>query len=458
MIGIIVTISSSNQRMDLSATELAELDRRHLIHPMQADSIGERVVIVRGSGSTVWDAAGRELLDATGGGLWHSHVGHGRRELADAAARQIAELEYFTTFQEFSTDKTIALATRLAGLAPDDLNKVFFTSGGSDSVETAVKAARLYHRRRGEPDRTWIISRDFGFHGAGYGAGTLTGFELMQAGVGPNLPDVVKVSPPYAYRAAELYGEREPTDFLIAELEETIARIGPGRIAAMVGEPVMGGGGVLTPPDDYWPRVREVLSRHGILLVADEVITAFGRTGSWFESAARGMKPDIITTAKGLTSGYFSLGAVLMRDEIGEVICRETGFFHGYTFSGHPVGSAVALANLDIIEREDLVAGALPMGDRFRAGLAALADVSTVGDVRVVGAAAAVEMVRDRRTREPMPFPEVFALTARIRDEHGIIVRPYAHNIIMAPPLVMTGDEVGRTTAAVVEVLAGSGA
>ncbi|MEO3867412.1 aspartate aminotransferase family protein [Nonomuraea sp. B12E4] len=436
-----------------TSTELEDLDRRHVIHPLQSAAISDRIVIVRGKGSTVWDAAGNELLDATGGGLWHSHVGHGRRELAEAAARQMERLEYFTAYQEFGNDKAIELAVRLAELSPGDLNKVFFTSGGSESVETAIKAARLYHVRRGEPDRTWIISRYYGYHGANYGSGTLTGFPPMQLGVGPNLPHVEKVSPPYLYRAAELYGDRDPTDFLIEELEQTIERLGPGNVAAMIGEPVMGGGGVLTPPMDYWPRVRQVLDRHGILLIADEVITAFGRTGAWFDSAQRFMEPDIITTAKGITSGYFSYGAVLLRDDIGDTIIQDMGFFHGYTFSGHPVGAAVALANLDIMERENLAENALSIGDWFKAGLAPLAEVPTVGDVRVEGAAAAIEMVADRGTREPMPFPDVFGLTARIRDEHGVISRPYAHNIILSPPLVMNEEEVRRTSTAIVEVL-----
>ncbi|MDP9870286.1 MULTISPECIES: aminotransferase family protein [Streptosporangium] len=436
-----------------SSTELEDLDRRHLIHPLQAAAISDRLVIVRGKGCAVWDADGNELLDATGGGLWHSHVGHGRRELAEAAAKQIEQLEYFTSYQEFTNDKAIELAVRLSGLAPADLNKVFFTSGGSESVETAIKAARLYHARRGQPDRTWIISRLYGYHGANYGSGTLTGFEPMHLSVGPNLPHVEKVSPPYLYRAAELYGDQDPTDFLINELEQTIERLGPGNVAAMIGEPVMGGGGVLTPPADYWPRVREVLNKHGILLIADEVITAFGRTGAWFDSAQRDMDPDIITTAKGITSGYFSFGAVLLRDGIGDAITEDYGFFHGYTFSGHPVGAAVALANLDIMEREDLPANALSIGDWFRAGLAPLADVPTVGDVRVEGAAAAIEMVADRQTREPMAFPDVFGLTAQIRAKHGVITRPYAHNIILSPPLTMNEDEVRRASAAIVDVL-----
>ncbi len=416
-------------------------------------AIAERLVIVRGKGCTVWDADGNELLDATGGGLWHSHVGHGRRELAEAAARQMEELEYFTNYQEFTNDKTIALAIRLAELAPGDLNKSFFTSGGSESVETAIKTARLYHARRGEPDRTWIISRFYGYHGSNYGSGTLTGFPPMQKGVGPNLPHVQKVSPPYLYRAAELYGNQDPTDFLVDELEQTIERLGPGNVAAMIGEPIMGGGGVLTPPPDYWPRVREVLSRNGVLLIADEVITAFGRTGAWFDSAQRDMDPDIITTAKGITSGYFSFGAVLMRDDIGDTITSDMGFFHGYTFSGHPVGAAVALANLDIMEKENLPANALSIGDRFRAGLAPLAEVASVGDVRVEGAAAAIEMVTERQTRKPMPFLDVLALTTEIRSTHGVIARPYANNIILSPPLTMNEEETRRATAAIVDVL-----
>jgi putrescine aminotransferase len=441
------------QTLPASATELADLDRRHVIHPLQMAGLTDRVVIVRGKGCTVWDAEGNELLDATGGGLWHSHVGHGRRELAEAAAGQMQELEYFTSYQEFTNDKTIALAARLAKLTSGDLNKTFFTSGGSESVETAIKIARLYHAQRGEPDRTWIISRLYGYHGANYGSGTLTGFEPMQLGVGPNLPHVEKVSPPYLYRAAELYGDQDPTDFLIDELERTIERLGPGNVAAMIGEPVMGGGGVLTPPPDYWPRVRDVLSRYGILLIADEVITAFGRTGAWFDSAQRGMEPDIITIAKGITSGYFSFGAVIMRDHIGDTITSEI-FFHGYTFTGHPVGSAVALANLDIMDREKLNANALSIGDWFRAGLAPLSDVPSVGDIRVEGAAAAIEMVASRHTCEPMAFPDVFGLTVRIRAEHGVITRPYAHNIILSPPLTMNEDEVRRASAAIVDVLA----
>jgi putrescine aminotransferase len=449
----LVTITPTPS-LSLSASELEDLDRRHLIRSLQRGDVTDRVVIVQGEGCTVRDARGNEYLDASGGGVWHSPLGHGRKDLAAVAAAQMQELEFFTSLLEFSNDKAIKLAARLAGLAPEGINRVFFSSGGSEAVETAIKAARLYHNRRGEPDRTWIIARHYSFHGATYGSGTATGFPLMQIGVGPNLPNVEKVSPPYPYRAAELYGDEDPTDFLVRELEQTIERIGPGNIAAMIGEPVMAGGGVLTPPEDYWPRVRELLSAHGILLIADEVVTAFGRMGAWFDSAQRGMAPDMITTAKGIAGGYIPLGATLMTDAIAdELLGVDDGFFHGYTFQGHPVACALGLATIDIIEREGLLANALSIGDWLRTGLAPAAEFPTVGDIRVEGSLAAVELVSDKETRIPMGWPEVTAVAFEIRRAHHVIARPYAHNLVLAPPLVFTEQQARQATTAVLEVL-----
>src|SRR6185437_11576894 len=294
-----MTIAQPRPQTAQRAAELEELDRRVLLHPHQTGARGERVVMVRGSGSTVWDASGNELLDAMGGSNWVAQVGHGRAELAQAAGQQLAELEYFTGFDIFSNERAIRLAQRLVGLAPAGMDRVFFTSGGSEGIETAMKLARLYFFHRGQPERTWFIARHFGYHGSTYGSGTLTGFPNMHEGIGQLLPHVEKVSPPTPYRGREMFGEGDLTDHLIAELSDTIDRVGPGNIAAMVGEPVMGGAGVQVPPADYWPRVRELLSKHGILLIGDEVVTAFGRTGSWFDSAARGMAADIVVTAKG---------------------------------------------------------------------------------------------------------------------------------------------------------------
>lgn len=446
-----MTNSSVLHFQSASAAELEDLDRRHLIHPHQSADHKERHVIVRGKGSHVWDAHGNNYLDMTGAANWLAQVGHGRQELADVAARQTAELAYFTSFDVYSNDKSIRLAARLAELAPQGLDRVFFTNGGSEGVETAIKAARLFHARRGEPERTWIIARGFGYHGATYGAVSATGFEHLHAGIGPLLPHVEKVTPPLPYHS-ELYGGEDPTDFLVAELERTITRIGPSNIAAMIGEPVMGGAGVVVPPDDYWPRVRALLERHGILLIADEVVTAFGRTGAWFDSEQRGMDADLIVTAKGLTSGYAPLGAVLMRTDIGDQITAGQGFSHGFTFFGHSVGCAIALANIELIANEGLVARAVRIGEWLRNGLAPAAQLQPVGEIRVAGATVGIELVVSRETREPQ-FAGAAAAVDELRDAHQVIARNYGNTIVLAPPLVLDQDEARQAVQAIIEVL-----
>jgi len=444
---------SNRPTPELAASELEALDRRHVLHPHQRSQRSERRVIVRGQGSTVWDANGRKLLDALGGGIWVAQVGHGRAELAEAAAEQAGQLAQFTGFFEYGNDKSIRLAERLAALTPANINRTYFTCGGSEGVDTAIKLARLFHHRRGEPDRNWIIARHFGYHGATYGSGTATGIPDMQVAVGPNLPNVEKVMPPYPYHM-EMYGGQNPTDFLINELSQTIERLGARNIAAMIGEPVLGGGGVIPPPDDYWPRVRKLLREHGILLIADEVITAFGRTGTWFDSEPRGMSPDIITVAKGITSGYAPLGAVMVDDEIVESVTGgDNSFFHGYTYSGHPLACAVALANLDLLEKEGLLERSLAIGARFRTGLAPAAEIPVVGDIRVVGATVGIELVVNRETREGVSMDLALAVADDLYETHNVITRNYGPTLVLSPPLVFTDQETDRTSAAIVEVL-----
>ncbi len=433
----------------IASADLTAADRAHIIHPYLPDSVTERVVMVEGDGCRLRDADGREYLDATGG-LWLAQVGHGRAELAETAARQMERLEYFTSFWEFTNDRAIELAERLTTLSPGNLDHVYFTSGGSEGNEASIKMARYHHHRRGQSDRTWILARDKAYHGIGYGSGTATGFDVYHEGFGPVLPHVKHLTPPWPYRA-ELFAGDDPTDFCIAELERTIHELGAGRIAAMIGEPIMGVAGMIVPPDDYWPRVAELLRQHDILLILDEVVTAYGRVGEWFAAARFGVQPDIITTAKGITSGYIPLGAVLVADHVAESLGRDHGFPMGFTYNGHPTACAVALANLEIIERERLLERALTTGEHLLAGLRTLADIEIVGEVRGVGMMLAVELVADRATREPLPDAEL--LQDVIRRETGVIVRNCAHSLVLSPPLVMTEAEADRVVDAMRSVL-----
>ena len=449
--------TTTNQWPEASATydtdRLIELDRRHLIRSLPDASVTNRVVITRGEGAYVWDSRGNRLLDAGGGGVWHSPIGHGRFDMAQAAANQIQELEFFTSLSDYTTVPAIELAARLADLAPAPLSRVFFSSGGSEAVETALKAARLYHARMGEPQRTWLLSRNGSYHGTTYGSGSVTGLPPMHTGVGPNLPHVERLSPPYLYRAAQLYGASDPTDFLIDELRETITRIGAENIAAMIGEPVMAGGGVLEPPADYWPRVRQVLKENGILLIADEVVTGFGRVGSWFASEERAMEADIMTTAKGIAGGYAPLAATLFTDEVADAILGDGGFFHGYTFQGHPVACALGLKTLDIIQNEGLLLQAGRISTWLTDGLAAALKFPLVGDLRVVGSLAALELVVDQDSKIPCDWKTVEMITAEVRRSHGVIVRPYGNNLVLSPPLIVDEDQVAQAADAVVKVL-----
>ena len=433
---------------------LESVDRAHIIHPYLPSSVSERVIMTGGDGCNLTDAQGREYLDATGG-LWLAQIGHGREEIAEVAAKQIKTLEYFTSFWEFSNDKAIALADRLVSISPDHINQVYFTSGGSEGNEAAIKMARYYHHRNGETSRNWILARSNAYHGVGYGGGTATGFDVYHNGFGPMMPNVRHLTPAWPYRS-ELFNGQDPTDFLINELEETIASIGAENIAAMIGEPIMGVGGMLVPPMDYWPRVQEVLHKNGILMIFDEVVTAYGRVGEWFAAQYFNVQPDIIVTAKGITSGYIPLGAVLTTDKVGNALQSDFGFPMGYTYNGHPTAAAVALANLDIIEREGLLERAKTMGAYLHEGLKTLLDLDIVGEVRYVAMMHAVELVSDRETRAPLPMLQPM-LPDVIRRETGVIVRDCGHNLVLSPPLIMTEAQADQAVAAMRSVLVRTG-
>lgn len=433
-----------------AATDLAARDHRYVLHPYLGDDVTERVVMVSGDGCRLTDSTGRSYLDATGG-LWLAQIGHGRAELADVAAAQMRKLEYFTSFGEFSNEPAIRLAERLVGLAPSPIGRVYFTSGGSEGDDTAIKMARLYFHRRGQPERNWILSRRSAYHGAAYGGGSATGFEAYRTGFGPLLPNIHHLTPPWPYRS-ELFEGQDPTDFLINELEETIGRLGAGKIAALIGEPVMGVGGMLVPPSDYWPRVQEVLRHHGILLILDEVVTAYGRVGEWFAAQHFGVDADIIVTAKGISSGYIQLGANLVSDEVADTLAADDGFAHGYTYNGHPSACAVGLANLEIIERDDLLGAAKRTGAYLLDRLRELEQIEAVGEVRGIGMMFGIELVADRSTREPLPAPPV-PLPVIVRQETGVIVRACAHSLVLSPPLVLSREEADEIVDALAAVL-----
>ena len=417
---------------------LSRLDRAHIVHPHQV--VGRPLaplVVASARGAVIRDVDGNEYIDGTCG-LWQCLVGHGRDELADVAAAQMRELEFYASFWDFSNRPAIELAERLAAIAPPGIDHVFYTNGGSEGIETAIKLARLAWNSRGEPERTLVLSRKMAYHGVGYGSLSATGIPPLREGFGPLAEGFVHLTAPYPLRVPNC------TDTCIAELEETIARLGASRIAAMIGEPVLGVAGMIPPPDDYWPRVSAVLREHGILLILDEIVTAYGRTGSWFAAERWGGVPaDLIVTAKGLTSGYVPMGAVLIGDRVMELL-DGARFSHGFTYNGHPTGAAVALRNLDIIVREGLLSRAVEQGDRLLSALREAEGLPAVAEVRGVGLMAGVELA------EPADGAE---LAARIRDR-GAIVRATGQKLVLSPPLVIEAEQVDRLAEIIVSELA----
>ncbi|MFI0897682.1 aspartate aminotransferase family protein [Streptomyces sp. NPDC020983] len=399
--------------------------------------------IVRGEGAYVYDDRGRRCIDGLSG-LFVVNAGHGRRELAEAAARQAAELAYFPVWG-YAHPRAVELAERLAHLAPGDLNKVFFTTGGGEAVETAWKLAKQYHGLTGNPGRYKVVSRAVAYHGTPHGALSLTGLPELRAPFEPLVPGAFKVPNTNIYRAP-VHGD-DPEAFgrwAADRIEEQILFEGPETVAAVFLEPVQNAGGCFPPPPGYFPRVREICDRYGVLLVSDEVICAFGRLGTTFGCERYGYLPDMITCAKGMTSGYAPMGACIVSDRVAEPFYRGgEAFLHGYTFGGHPVSAAVALANLDLLDREGLGRRVRDHEADFRAALDRLRDLPIVGDVRGSGYFHGIELVKDKATKETFTAeetervlygflsPELFAngLYCRADDRGDPVIQ-------LAPPLV----------------------
>ncbi|MBA2580253.1 MAG: aspartate aminotransferase family protein [Thermoleophilaceae bacterium] len=379
-------------------SDLQELAKRHLwMHFTRMGSYEdhELPIITRGEGCYVYDEHGKRYLDGLSA-LFCVNAGHGRTEIGEAAAAQVKDLGFFTNWS-YAHPRAIELAARVASLAPGDLNRVFFTSGGSEAVESALKLARNFHRVRGEGTRIKVIARDTAYHGTSLGALSATGIQSIRTQFEPLTPGGCHVANTNSYRAP---AGRDPL-WAADEIERRIEFEGAESVSAVILEPVQNSGGCFTPPEGYFQRVREICDRHGVLLISDEVICSWGRLGHYFGAQRFGYQPDMITTAKGLTSAYAAMGAVIVSDAVAEPFMHDTSMFaHGFTFGGHPVAAAMALANLDIFEREDLCGHVLAKEGEFRAMLDSLRDLPIVGDVRGAGFFQAIELVKDQDTKE----------------------------------------------------------
>jgi len=428
--------------------------------PANIDANGT-VRLVKGRGIYVWDASGRKYIDGLAS-LWNVTVGHGRREIASAVARQMRELEYGPTLLGFSTEIAEDLATRLTRLAPKGLSRVVFTSGGSEANETVIRLVRLYWRLKGHEKKFKIVALDRAYHGSSTGSVSLTGLPHFHQHYEPLMPGVLRMPRAFCYRCP--LGRTYPACGLACadELEALIQREGADKIAAFIAEPVQGVGGVIVPPPGYFERIRAICDKYNVLMVADEVITGFGRLGHYFGIQRWKAVPDLISFAKGVTSGYLPLGGVLFKEEIYKtMVDAGPGFslHHGYTYSGHPSVCAAAMANLNILEQEDLVRRVGRLAPFFAQQLKSLTRHDMVGEVRSAGLMGAIELVRDRDTRES--FAPEHNVPARVRAaclKRGVIVRASPENIAVCPPIIIKKREIETIVRAIDESIVEVGA
>ncbi len=431
----------------LDTRTLQALDAAHHLHPFNDNAAlakkGTRI-LTRGQGCHVWDAEGNQLLDAFAG-LWCVNIGYGRRELAAVAAAQMEQLAYYNSFFQCTTEPTIALAAQLAELAPGDLNHAFFTNSGSEANDTILRLVRHFWAVQGQPEKSIFIGRHNGYHGTTMGGASLGGMKAMHGQGGLPIAGIEHIDPPFWFGDG---GELEPDEYgLLAarRLERKILELGPERVAAFIGEPVMGAIGVHIPPPSYWPEIERICRQYDVLLVADEVICGFGRTGQWFGCQQFGFQPDVMTLAKGITSGYLPLGAAMFNDRVAGVLKEQGGeLAHGCTYSGHPVCAAVALENLRILREERIVEHAREdIAPYLAQRWAELGEHPLVGEARIAGLMGALELVPDKRSRAP--FPDAGRVGGLCRDialRHGLILRATADAMLLEPPLVISRAQV----------------
>lgn len=442
-------------------------DLAHLIHPLTDHSRlveSDLLVIARGEGCELIAEDGQRLIDGFSG-LWTVNLGHGREDLIEAATNQMRTLAYAATFGVVASRPPIELSERIAELAPPGLSGVFFVSGGSEANETAIKLARRHWVRQGKPEKSIILAHDRGYHGLTGVTTTVTRLRAYHGDFGPDAPDIVEVPVPYTYRCPD-GTPCDPDSCAVctgAALERQIEEIGAGRVAALIIEPVFGSGGVIVPPPGYLRRLREICDRHQVLLILDEVITGFGRTGAWFACEHEGISPDLITFAKGVTGGYIPLGGVIVSDELWDELrdpSRSPGILmHGFTHSGHPVACAVAMATIDAIEREGLLARVQEASELLSQLVAPLRDLPEVGEVRQAGLMVGIELVCDKETRQRWPVEAGRGRRAAdAARERGLLTRGLLDDIIcLVPPFTISDEMMRRAVEILADSIAASG-
>ena len=433
--------------MTLSTAQYQELDSAHFLHPFtdhkQLHQKGARI-IESAEGVYLFDSDGNRLLDAMAG-LWCVNVGYGRKDLAEVAKNQIEQLPYYNSFFQTAHPPVIELSSLLAEVTPDHLNRVFLTNSGSESNDTVVRMVRHYWQSLGQPEKQVIISRKNAYHGSTMAGASLGGMAAMHAQGGLPIPDIVHINQPFWYLEG---GDLSPEEFgkkVASELEQKIEELGEHRVAAFIAEPIQGAGGVIVPPETYWPEISAICQRYQILLVADEVICGFGRTGEWFGSDYYHLKPDLMAIAKGLSSGYLPIGGVMVADHVSNVLIEEGGeFFHGMTYAGHPAACAVATANIKILRDEGIIDNVKEhTGPYLQRRWRELADHPLVGEVRGVGFLGALQLVADKARRTPFPHEKNAGMTCRdIATRNGLVMRAVGDSMIISPPLIMTTDQI----------------
>ncbi len=430
----------------MPTAELQALDAAHHMHPFtngdELEAKGARV-ITRAKGSWITDSEGQEILDGMAG-LWCVNIGYGRNELAEVAARQMRELPYYNTFFQTTHVPVIALSAKLAELAPGDLNHVFYAGSGSEANDTNIRMVRTYWAQKGQPDRNIIISRENAYHGSTLGGASLGGMTPMHQQGGLPIPNVHHIPQPHWYNEG---GDMDPEEFgklRAQELEKAILELGEDRVAAFIAEPVQGAGGVVIPPDSYWPEIQRIVDKYGILLIADEVICGFGRTGNWFGSQTMNIRPHIMTIAKGLSSGYAPIGGSIVCDEVANVI-NACEFNHGYTYNGHPVAAAVAVENLRILEEEGIIDNVREVTAPYlKEKWESLADHPLVGEARTMGLMGTLALTPDKATRSAFAG-ETGNIGYICRERcfaNNLIMRHVGDRMIISPPLVITKEEI----------------